>query len=638
MVTAATAKSGSAGPSGKAPPAAAAGQRADSRGATRVSRASVQLRLAGGLLVLLALVLPFEVPLFRLGPLQITSVELVLYAMLAAWGLGTISTRPRVWPDLKLASATLAGEPIVRAVVLWSLVLFASAATAPSYRAAAVKFALRGVSGVLAFFAARELARSPKVGRRVVWGIGAGALLSAGTAVVEWLAPGSASVWKLFRGGDFGALGLPRPCGVFAFPTIGAMYWEAAVPLLVVAPFLEKPSRSGLGALLRSAFALLACALLSIAILASATRSGLAGAAIACAAVLGLVWRSGIWVRSTAAGALGVLALTVIVALTATGHGSLLGQRLRFWHDDGWFRVEYVVGKAPRRVHLGETLAVPVTLRNTGTVTWQHDGDRPFRLSYHWVRLSGPPALADYEGLRTALPADVPPGGVVDVVGLARGPADEGEYRLHWDLVEEGVTWFSEVGNAMPEARIDVLRAFEDAPSFAPASMSFPTAVSGPPSRWLCWQAAVALWREHPLLGVGPDNFRRLYPTVLPPPQNAQPHTDTRIHANSLYFETLADLGLAGAIALALIARGLVRSTRAHWKTGRLAGLGCGVAAGAFFVHGALDYFFEFTPLFGLFWVVLGLTAARSSWPAPPDPADDALAPDLVQGFGAQSR
>jgi O-antigen ligase len=97
---------------------------------------------------------------------------------------------------------------------------------------------------------------------------------------------------------------------------------------------------------------------------------------------------------------------------------------------------------------------------------------------------------------------------------------------------------------------------------------------------------------------------------VLSPAPTGLPYADTRIHANSLYLETLADLGIAGILSLALIAWSWLRVVRRHYAAGRLAGLGSGVAVGAFFVHGAFDYFFEFTPLFGLFWVLLGLTAA----------------------------
>jgi hypothetical protein len=31
------------------------------------------------------------------------------------------------------------------------------------------------------------------------------------------------------------------------------------------------------------------------------------------------------------------------------------------------------------------------------------------------------------------------------------------------------------------------------------------------------------------------------------------------------------------------------------------------VAIGTFFVHGCVDYFFEFTPTFGLWWLLLAL-------------------------------
>ena len=80
--------------------------------------------------------------------------------------------------------------------------------------------------------------------------------------------------------------------------------------------------------------------------------------------------------------------------------------------------------------------------------------------------------------------------------------------------------------------------------------------------------------------------------------------------------------GLAGLAALSAIAVALVRALRAHRETGCAPGLGCAVAAVAFFVHGSLDYFFEFTPLYGLFWMTLGLTAAFEreppASPAPP--------------------
>src|SRR5579884_2163524 len=100
---------------------------------------------ARSLLVLLAFVLPFEAPLFRLGPLQLTTVELVLYAMLAAWGAASVSELVLMSTPIGImrAARNELRDPMVRAAMLWVAVLLLSAASAQAYRAAAFKFALR---------------------------------------------------------------------------------------------------------------------------------------------------------------------------------------------------------------------------------------------------------------------------------------------------------------------------------------------------------------------------------------------------------------------------------------------------------------------------------------------------------------
>jgi O-Antigen ligase len=580
-------------------------------GTRAVADDSVAIRLASALLVALGLVLPFEASLFHAGPLEITSVEIVLYLLLAAWGLDVARQVYGRRLTAHAALVALRDDPMVRAVTLWSVVLLASAITAPSYRAASLKFALRSGSGVLGFFAARTLGRRPGARRLILSALVAGALLSASTAVLEWLVPDTGSFWGAFRQSDFDTSGLRRACGVFAFPTIGAMYWEAAVPLVLVLPFLTRELGTDRPIRFAAPLSVLGTALLTAAILATVTRSGLAGAAWGCVALLGLGWRSWPSLRGAALGALGVLVLLVAVALHATTSGSLLVTRLHFWHDSSWFRARYAIGPLSGPVHVDQSLAVPVTLWNEGTLAWRRAGERPVRLGYHWERLRGSSSFEDYEGLRTDLPRDVPPGEKILVLAMVQGPRHEGAYRLRWDLLQEGVAWFSDLGNRTQDVTVEVVPPTDGMRSVADRIMPLPTVA--PPPRSACWRAAVILWRERPLLGIGPDNFRRRYQAVLSPAPSGQTYTDTRIHANSLYFETLADLGLAGVGALGAIVVALLGSLRDHAAAGRLAELGCGVAAGAFFVHGALDYFFEFTPLFGLFWILLGLTAPAPS-------------------------
>jgi len=574
-------------------------------------------RIGSALLIVLALVLPFEAALAHVGSLQLTTVELTLYAALAAWGLVTADDVLRGRTSPRSAARVLLREPLVSATTFWTVVVFASAIAAPLYRHEALKFALRSLSGVLVFFAARRLTRSPEVARRVTFALLVGASLSATTALIETAFPASERVWGLFRELSFDTFGLRRASGVFVYPTIGAMYWEAAVPLALVAPFLSgeaHPSK----ARRRVVIAVATSTLLFAAIVASATRSSMAGSALACLALFACVRAWSDSLGRAAVYALVMLTGTSAVAVALPGAGSLLGQRLRWWRDDTWFGVQYDAPSTPRTVEAAWFFATPVTLRNTGTLTWQRGGPHPTRLASHWYMDDADPhmrRLADFDGRRTELPADVPPGGEVTLAAVAHAPASVGSYRLAWDVVQEDVTWFSEHGNPSPEQPIEVERTSGGDTSIAPAEVAHVSPGPPAPSRPELWRAAVVLWREHPALGIGPDNFRRRYEDVLSPTgaREGQAYTDARIHANSLYFETLADLGAFGALALLGLAVSLALATRDAIRKKDALYLGLSFAAGLFFVHGASDYFLEFTPTFGLCWMLLGLVAARAA-------------------------
>jgi hypothetical protein len=553
--------------------------------------------LATALLIALPLVLPFEAPLFPVGPLTITSAELALYALLAAWLVQSGG-----------ALVALARQPMARAVMLWMAALAASALAASPPRAAALKFALRSLGGAMVFFAACDLARSAVVARRVVVAIVAGAAVSALTAVVEIAVPGSAPLWRPFHPQTFTALGVARASGAFAYPTMAAMYWEAALPLCGVLIFVGRPRRWS-GALVMALAGLEVAA-----IVLSATRAALAGAILASGALLLLGWRAGGRVRFAAAA---TLAATALLIPALVGFQSLRGHRLRSASDRSWFGARYAPSPPHLSLAAGSAVDVTVAVENTGTLAWPHAGRDAVHLSHHWELADAQGwRLVDFEGHRTRLPADIAPGETVSLVGTVDVPRRAGRYRLRWDLVRESVTWFSERGNATGDQLVDVTASDAvAAPAPLPVERRTLEDVIGrrAPGRPELWRAALALWRRHPLLGVGPDNFRHLYPQALP--SGNRWSLDERLHANSLYLETLADLGLCGALALALLLGALVRAVRAHITDGNLLRLACGVAAGTFFVHGLVDTFLAFTPLYGLQWLLLGLTAQTNSSP-----------------------
>jgi hypothetical protein len=79
-------------------------------------------------------------------------------------------------------------------------------------------------------------------------------------------------------------------------------------------------------------------------------------------------------------------------------------------------------------------------------------------------------------------------------------------------------------------------------------------------------------------------------------------------------------------IPIALIAIGR-RQWRALQPTDRLLVSGLGAALLAFFLHGVVDYFMEFTPTYGLFWLIAGLYSLSYLV---------TLIPISINGFGLQ--
>jgi hypothetical protein len=111
---------------------------------------------------------------------------------------------------------------------------------------------------------------------------------------------------------------------------------------------------------------------------------------------------------------------------------------------------------APASLQLGtqEETTVQVTLTNTGAATWKAAGTPALRLSYHLYTEAG--AVAQWDGLRAALPNDVAPGQSVTVPIRLRAPAAAGTYRAEFDLLYEGFTWFSWQGTATGRTTVAV--------------------------------------------------------------------------------------------------------------------------------------------------------------------------------------
>ncbi len=104
------------------------------------------------------------------------------------------------------------------------------------------------------------------------------------------------------------------------------------------------------------------------------------------------------------------------------------------------YSAAYQVPLTPPTMGAGAAATIQVTVTNTGTATWNPSGANPVNLTYHWYDASG--AVAVWDGDRTALGGEVPPGSARTLNAQVSAPSQTGPYQLRFALVKEGVLWF----------------------------------------------------------------------------------------------------------------------------------------------------------------------------------------------------
>ncbi len=118
-------------------------------------------------------------------------------------------------------------------------------------------------------------------------------------------------------------------------------------------------------------------------------------------------------------------------------------------------------GIAPRVMTAGSVSVVELVLHNDGSRTWTTDGS--MAAAYHWLGREGggvrPNGQGVYwEGRRTLFPTAVRSGDTVALDVAVVAPDRPGLWRLQWDLVEEGVCWFSDCApEQLPAFRVLVI-------------------------------------------------------------------------------------------------------------------------------------------------------------------------------------
>jgi hypothetical protein len=121
-------------------------------------------------------------------------------------------------------------------------------------------------------------------------------------------------------------------------------------------------------------------------------------------------------------------------------------------------RARTTIKRCPARARAGEIITATVTSENIGESIWLAQ-PRPFGgyVTLGVKLLSPTGRLVDDNRGRTMLPNDVRPGDATDIVshisleGVARG-----QYRVVFDMVNEQVCWFGDMGSPVAEQLLEI--------------------------------------------------------------------------------------------------------------------------------------------------------------------------------------
>jgi FkbM family methyltransferase len=112
----------------------------------------------------------------------------------------------------------------------------------------------------------------------------------------------------------------------------------------------------------------------------------------------------------------------------------------------------------PIAVRANELVPAPILVKNSSSFKWPALGlpDHRYRLFLLYRWLSADKGVEVQGGFRTPLPHDLEPGAEVLLSARIKAPATTGKYILEFDMVQENVTRFKDMGSSTLQVPIDI--------------------------------------------------------------------------------------------------------------------------------------------------------------------------------------
>ncbi|MDO8735467.1 MAG: O-antigen ligase family protein [Thermoleophilia bacterium] len=563
-----------------------------------------RLVLAGACLFLVFTAFEIKTPVVSLGSVGFTSSEVaagIFIVLSLIYGAGE-----RAWYFSRRA--------LDLPVLLFVLVNFLSTALAAEDKPTAFKFSLRMMYAGLVYLAVSRLPGKSRAHLFMAGTVAATLIVVTMIGLAEnyitfiyW-----PDVLEPFHEGiiTFGTFYNVRVASTLPFPTLLSMYLELALPIALVFGLWLRDRPGSRRRWLEMGMVVLMGAVMVVqtytftrSALVAIPASMIGGAALA--AVYGYGRR--VWILLLTG--VGLLAAVVILSLLFSNK---VASRLDVAEQENHYGAEYTAISIPTDLALDQVATARMHIKNTGTINWAPEGGDEVGLSYRWLTYPDKEIRQDIEFLVTPMPHVIHPGEEADFDVDFRAPDRDGKYVLVFDLAKAHVGWFSSAGVAPLTLPLEFTggssKPFvvsEPRDNFEAREPDFITS-----TRSQLWRAGILAWKANPILGLGPDQFRKHYFDYMPELQH-----DEKVRTHNILLEAAATTGIVGlAVMVFLLVQTvwlqfqLVR--KRDWNTSfRLVSLALAMATIAYLFHGVLDYFLGQTGIVFLFFSYLGMTA-----------------------------
>jgi len=188
---------------------------------------------------------------------------------------------------------------------------------------------------------------------------------------------------------------------------------------------------------------------------------------------------------------------TISVQIPDIKEARAMWQRIISGEPASRYNAEYTeIDEIPDSMAVGTEYGFKVSVKNTGTLTWNRNGDSPVYLGYHWIDFNSREVVV-FDGKRSIINKDGINAGDEAVFDLdVKSPQEPGEYILQIDLVHEGVTWFSFQGVPTLENFITVDISYSaqyddggSTPNYLEPGQEFETQVTVRNNGFLLWSS-----------------------------------------------------------------------------------------------------------------------------------------------------